>query len=202
MERSNGVKIIGGEFKGRRIEIPKGADIRPTSDKVREALFNIVKDRVAGTSVLDLFAGSGSLGIEAFSRGAKSVVFIDLQKRCTDTIKKNLRELRIDPGRNVQVYHNDAFKAIKKLGELKSRFDLIFLDPPYYDNVIRKCLIYICNHDILNHPNLVICEHFKKELMPDTIECLVRSRQARYGDTTLTLYTGKRDNESGIHRDI
>ncbi|MEE8359293.1 MAG: RsmD family RNA methyltransferase, partial [Candidatus Omnitrophota bacterium] len=69
-------------------------------------------------------------------------------------------------------------------------------DPPYYDNVIKKCLIYICNHDILNHQKLIICEHFKKEIMPDMIECLVKSRQARYGDTTLTFYTGRRDELS------
>jgi len=185
------MKILSGEFKGRRIEIPKGAEIRPTSDKVRESLFNIIKDRVVGASVLDLFAGSGSLGIEALSRGAENVIFIDLQKRCADTIKKNLGELQIAPGRKARVYHNDAFKAIKKLGDLKSRFDLIFLDPPYYGNMTRKCLIYIPNYDILKYSYLIVCEHFKKDLLPDKIECLVKSHQARYGDTVLTFYAGK-----------
>ncbi|MFH1753064.1 MAG: 16S rRNA (guanine(966)-N(2))-methyltransferase RsmD [Candidatus Omnitrophota bacterium] len=196
------MKIIGGEFKGRRIEIPKGVQLRPTSDKVREALFNIIKDRVIGASVLDLFAGTGSLGLEALSRGAKSVTFIDLHKRCVDTIKKNLRELQIDSAGKARVHNNDAFKALRKLGDLKSKFDLIFLDPPYYDNMTKKSLMYICNYDILNPSYLIICEHFKKDPMPDKVECLTNVRQARYGDTVLTFYAGNRDEKSGIPRDI
>ena len=111
------MKIISGEFKGRRIELPKGADIRPTSDKVREALFNIIKDRVMGVRVLDLFAGTGSLGIEALSRGAAAATFIDIEKRCVDSIRKNLNDLPIGE-RRVDIYKNDALKSIKEGEEI------------------------------------------------------------------------------------
>ena len=194
------MKIIGGEFKGRRIEIPKGVDIRPTSDKVREALFNIIKDQVGEASVLDLFAGSGSLGIEALSRGAKKAVFIDIQRKCIDSIKRNLKNLPLSA--KVEVYQNDAFKAIKKLSDLKLRFDIILLDPPYYDNILKKSLLYICNYDILNHSNLVVCEHFKKDIMPDRLECLSKRRQVRYGDTLLSFYARGEDEKSSISGDI
>jgi 16S rRNA (guanine(966)-N(2))-methyltransferase RsmD len=184
------MRIIAGEYKARRIEMPRGADIRPTSDKVREALFNMISKRVEGASVLDLFAGSGSLGIEALSRGAASAVFIDKDKRCVDCIKGNVSGLGIDRAR-CEIYRNDAFRALEKLGQTKRRFDLVFLDPPYHEGALRKSLIYLCNYDILNTQNLVVAEHFKKDDMPDDLECLTACRKARYGDTALTFYTRK-----------
>jgi len=182
------MKIIAGEYKGRHIDMPRGADIRPTSDKVREALFNIMMDKVAGSCVLDLFAGSGAFGIEALSRGAGHAVFVDLQKKCADCVRANLRGLAISKEK-YDIYCNDAFKALKKLSDTKIRFNIVFLDPPYHEGLLKKSLIYLCNHDILYPSSLVICEHFKKDEMPDEIDCLVRCREARYGDTVLSFYT-------------
>lgn len=181
------MKILGGELKGRRIEMPKGIDIRPTSDKVREALFNIIKEKIVGASVLDLFAGSGAFGIEALSRGAQETTFVDIERRCIDRIKKNIGRLPID-AQKIRIYRDDALRAIKKLGDSKIRFNIIFLDPPYYKEWIKKCLISLDRYDILNNPSLVICEHFKKDIMPEEVGHLGMVRQSRYGDTVLTFY--------------
>lgn len=181
------MKIIGGEFKGRRIDIPKDEDVRPTSDKVREALFNIIKEKIRGSSVLDLFSGSGSLGIEALSWGASRVLFVDSRRSCIEVIKNNLKRLPIKQD-NADVIRNDALKAIKKLSDTKIRFDLVFMDPPYYGDWIKKCLISLDKYDILNHSSLIICEHFKKDTVPEEAGHLKKMREKRYGDTVLTIY--------------
>lgn len=190
------MRIIGGKFKGRHIEIPKGADIRPTSDKVREALFNIIKDRTEGASVLDLFAGSGSLGIEALSRGAEKATFIDIQARCISSIRKNLKSLAIKT-ENIELLQENALKAIKKLSESKIRFNLVFLDPPYYGDWIKKCLIYLDEYDILYNSHIIICEHFKKDIVPEKIGRFKKVKRSSYGDTVLTFY-----ETSGISGDV
>lgn len=186
------MKIIGGEFKGRYMEMPRGVNIRPTSDKVREALFNIIKDRIAGASVLDLFAGSGSVGFEAISRGAASVTFVDSERRCVGSIKKTLKSIEKDRSINANVYCSDAFKAIKKLNDSNYRFNIIFLDPPYHPDTLKKCLLCISNYDILSSPYLIVCEHFKKDVIPEDVEGFKRCHQARYGDTMLSFYTGSK----------
>ncbi len=182
------MKIIGGELQGRHIDMPRGVDIRPTPDRVREAIFNIVRERVPGASVLDLFAGSGALGIEAVSRGAASLFAVDKNKKCVSTIRKNIKSLSIDTGRRIDIHQQDALKAIKKLSDSKIRFDLVFLDPPYYSDWVKKCLISLSNYDILNHSSLVICEHFKKDAVPEEAGAFRRSQERRYGDTVVSIY--------------
>ncbi len=185
------MKIIGGMFKGRIINMPKGVEIRPTPDRVREALFNIIKARIEGASVLDLFAGSGALAIEALSRGAKSAVFVDRNKRCVDTITKSLAPFKLDAN-IIRIYHNDSIKAIKRLSDSNIRFDIVFLDPPYYGDWVKKCLISLDRYDILKNPSLIVCEHFKKDVVPEQIGAIKRTRQDQYGDTVLSFYI--RDN--------
>ena len=161
--------------------------MRPTSDKVREALFNIIKDMIRGASVLDLFAGSGALGLEALSRGAERVTFVDSGNRCIHAIKKNVNTLQVNEN-HIEIIKDDVFRAIKKLSDSKIRFNIVFLDPPYYANVVKKCLIYLYNHDILYHSSFIICEHYKKDAIPNKIEDLEVSRQYRYGDTVLSVF--------------
>ncbi len=181
------MKIIGGVFRGRRIEMPKGARMRPTSDKVRDALFNIVGERVKGALFLDLFAGSGAVGIEALSRGAGKSVFVDISGRCVKTIRKNVARLSLGSS-SLAIIKGDALGAIKKLSDSNTRFNLIYLDPPYHTFGIKKCLICLCNHDILNPSCLVICEHFKKDPLPEEAGGLKRVKAAGYGDTVLSFY--------------
>ena len=196
------MKIIGGEFRGRLIDMPAVKDMRPTSDKVCEAIFNIISQKIAGASFLDLFAGSGAVGLEALSRGAADVTFVDIQKKCTASIEKSIASLSINKD-TVNILKYDAIKAMEKLSDLKYRFDLIFLDPPYYGDWVKKCLINIERYDILKHSSLVICEHFKKDIVPESLGGFKLVRQKRYGDTVLSFYQQDRGNEAGsIPRDI
>jgi len=190
------MRIISGIYKGRLISMPW--DIRPTRDNVKEALFNVLASGINGKRVLDLFAGSGALGIEALSRSAKEVVFIDSSKMCTDIIYDNITRLSADrPSVSMRIITKDAFAGIRLLSDEGKKFDIIFVDPPYYKgmssqryhkNRIRKCLKYISMYDILGNSGLVIVEHFKKDIVFGDFGCLKLSRQLNYGDTTVSLY--------------
>jgi len=181
------MRIIGGKYKGRRIAMPQ--EIRPTKDNVREAIFNVISVHVKGARVLDLFAGSGAFGIEALSREASSVVLIDNSKSCIDTISKNIDNLDdTEAQERARILKRDVHVGIKALSGAKEKFDIVFLDPPYYKNRIRKCLKNISIYDILAHSGLVIVEHFKKDVVPEEIEPLMLKRQLPYGDTLISIY--------------
>lgn len=180
------MKIIGGKFKGRVIEMPKG--IRPTSDKVREALFEILKDRIEGANFLDLYCGSGAMGIEAFSRGAKAVTFVDNNPRCIATLKKNLSRLGIMGKSCLNIYNKDGLKALEVLAASAASFDVVFLDPPYYKDIARNTLIAISNYDILTRNAVIVAEIYKKEALPEEAGPIKKVRTVQYGDTKLEFF--------------
>ena len=180
------MRIIGGEYKSRAIAMPRGVEMRPTQDKVREALFNILGD-ISGKKVLELFAGSGAFGIEAISRGAVSVTFVDNNFRCIQAIKSNLGSLGV-PDSRYNVIRADALKFPAKLAQANEKYDIIFLDPPYYRDMAKKCLINIDSYDIVSPVGLVIVEHFKKDALGAELERLVFVDERRYGDTVITIY--------------
>ncbi len=180
------MRIIGGEYKSRAIAMPRGVEIRPTQDKVREALFNMLGD-ISGRRVLELFAGSGAFGIEAISRGAGSVTFVDNNFRCAQAVKSNLGSLGV-PGSKHDVIKADALKFPQRLGKAREKYDIIFLDPPYYRDMAKKCLITIDSYDIVSPNGLVIVEHFKKDALEVAeLERLVFVDERRYGDTIITI---------------
>jgi 16S rRNA (guanine(966)-N(2))-methyltransferase RsmD len=192
------MRIISGRLKGRILKLPRG--IRATSDKVRKALFDILGERVVNSEVLDLFAGSGSLGIEALSRGAKSVIFVEKDRRCLEKIKENLSVIGLLPARRLpaskagtsrgyRVMELDIFEAIKKLNRKTEKFDIIFLDPPYYKGMAKKSLQTLFQYDILKPNGLIVAEHYKKDELPQTLGELALARQERYGDTVLSFYS-------------
>ena len=195
------MRIIGGEYKSRSIAMPRGVEMRPTQDKVREAIFNILGD-ISGKKVLELFAGSGAFGIEAISRGAGSVTFVDNNFRCIQTIKSNLGTLGIsDPCH--MIAKADALKFPVKAGA-HEKYDIIFLDPPYYRDMAKKCLINIDHCDIVSPVGLVMVEHFKKDALGAELERLVFVDERRYGDTLITILkrTDEEIQDSGIPRNI
>ncbi len=148
------MKIISGKLKGRKIE---GFDLdgtRPTMDRVKESLFAIIQDKIINSSCLDLFAGSGNLGIEAISQGANKVYFVDYNIKAIQTIKKNIKLLQIEEATNV--IHKDFKVALSELYPLK--FDIIFLDPPYHTKNIEIAICLITKYDILNDNGFIICE--------------------------------------------
>ena len=172
------MRVITGTARGRKLNEPQGMDIRPTTDMVKEAIFNIVHFDVEGRRVLDLFAGTGQLGIEALSRGAKSCTFIDSSRTSAELCRSNLDKC----GLNGIVRQTDALSFLAGCGQ----FDLIFVDPPYmsglYDEVLRR----INEFDILSEGGIIVCESAREtELL--SIDGLDR-REYRYGKVKLTVY--------------
>ncbi len=176
------MRINTGIYKGRNIHLPEG--IRPTQEKVRKALFDILGD-IEGLSFLELFAGSGSVGFEAASRLAKEVVFIEIDHQAQTAIQKNIQALKAG---NCQLIGLEADKAIHILARNQRKFDLIFLDPPYYQETAKKTLQTLDGYDILTPIGFAIAQHFKADLLEDNIGKLGRFRQAKYGDTVLSFY--------------
>jgi 16S rRNA (guanine966-N2)-methyltransferase len=181
------MRIIGGEFRSRLIEMPKGVEIRPTQDKVRQAIFNVLGNSLSELNVLELFAGSGAFGIEAISRGAKHVTFVDNNGICIKTIEKNLESLQI-PIDKFEVVWANAISIFPRMHKEGSQYDLIFLDPPYYKNIARKCLSNIDDYDILSPRSLVVIEHFKKDSLAFELKSLVLEKEKQYGDTVISIF--------------
>ena len=201
------MRITGGEWAGRRLEKPKGPPVRTTLDHVRQAIFNLIGERVAGARVLDLFSGSGALGIEAFSRGAAHVTFVDRSGFCIQAIRANLESLipafaGMTPSLGMTsssgmtppyaILRSDALAAIRRLAREGGSFDLILLDPPYGGRQARDSLIALGRYAILTPLGLSVVEHDRRDSLPPEIEGaagrLVLHQQKRYGDTALTLY--------------
>lgn len=181
------MRIISGKLKSRLIKMPKG--IRPTQDKVRKALFDILSALIKDSLFLDLFAGSGSVGFEAISRGAKQVFLVESQRNCLKFIKESLSKLTQDEEPNkIQLLPMDALTAIDYLHRQKRIFQIIFLDPPYYRTLPNKTLKKLIAYDILSPNGIVVVQHHKKDLLPQEAGFLRLMRQCRYGDTILTFY--------------
>jgi len=180
------MRIIGGEYRSRIIQMPKGPDIRPTQDKVRQAIFNILGD-ISEMSVLDLFAGSGAFGMEALSRGGARAVFVENNPKCISTIEANLKSLAI-PEDRYRIMNANALNAFSRIGEGGARYDLVFMDPPYYKDMAKKCLISLDSCDILSQFAFVVVERFKSDLLDDGLKELVLYKEKRYGDTIISIF--------------
>lgn len=197
------MRVISGLFKGRKLIAIKGLDIRPTPDKVKGAIFNIIGEDIIESSFLDLFAGTGAIGIEALSRGARDVVFADNNSRAIDIIRKNLLQIQIPQPTPVsatrfKIIRGDAIEVIKKFKTLQ--FDFIFLDPPYKSNLGERALVEISRYNILKESGKVIWEHYYKTefnfppltFYKDSVkEPLELKRTIRYGDTALSFLGNK-----------
>ena len=177
------MRVITGEAKGRRLFSPKSTRIRPALDQVKEAVFNILFD-VTDLRVLDLFAGTGSMGIEALSRGAKHATFVDDFASAITIIRKNLKLCGFE-GR-ADVFHAKAMTAIKRLSKQGKSFGLIFVDPPYLKNFVVPTLLALSQSDIILSSSIIIVEHHPKEPI-GPIEKLKVVDSRRYGQTLITF---------------
>jgi len=184
------MRITGGTGRGRTLRVPAGEQVRPTSDKVKQALFNILGDRVPGSVFLDLFAGAGGIGIEALSRGAARAVFVDGFRESLDVVKQNI---------DLAGFADNAEAVLSKVEPfLKKRtgpYDIVFLDPPYKMELL-PLLQLIAASTLLKPDAVVIAEHFKKQPSPERAGELERYREAVYGDTVLAFYS-IRSQETG-----
>jgi len=185
------MRIIAGKFRSRQLKSLKGLALRPTSDRLRETLFNVLGDLVAGSRFLDLFAGTGAVGIEAFSRGAHEVIFVEKHPPAVALIKKNLDSFEIRD--HCRVLVEDAFRALERLAaETKtahSRIDLFFLDPPYSEEAQYIHILSFLGKAALLAPGaVVIAEHLRTLDLPESFGKLERVRVLRQGDAALSFY--------------
>lgn len=176
------MRITGGTGRGRRLQVPAGSRVRPTSDKVKQALFNILGERVVDAAFLDLFAGAGGIGLEALSRGAAQVTFVESSPDSLAAIRKNL-ELPGFAGR-ARIVPAKVKSFLKKAPE---HYDVVFLDPPYAEEP-RPLLELLAASGMVRPQGLVIAEHFRKQPSPENAGALRLFREARYGDTVLAFY--------------
>lgn len=177
------MRVITGSAKGVKLKTPDGINTRPTAERVKEALFSAIQEEIPGANVLDLFGGTGQLGIEALSRGAKSAVFVDKDKAACDLIQENLRKTKLDG-------QGSVFRAdyLTYLSSARQKFDLVFLDPPYAEVFLETALKRISEIDILTSRGIIIAERpFDKELQ-DEFEDLRCFRQYKYGKTMIAVF--------------
>ena len=187
------MRISSGTFKGRTIGKNKlfrrrmGRDVlRPTPSKVREAIFDILRTELKGSSFLDLYAGSGAIGIEAASRGAGRVVFVEAVRSRAKAIQEDLQKIGFENRAEIHCEYAEIF--LKRLSTSREHYDIIFADPPYDTEEIGKILPLIEEYGILNAQGVIVCEHSKKKTVPKKLGTFICTRQYRYGDTMLTLY--------------
>jgi 16S rRNA (guanine(966)-N(2))-methyltransferase RsmD len=182
------MRVIAGSAKGHKLIAPPGLKVRPTSDRVKEALFSILGEKVNGSVVLDLFAGSGALGIEALSRGATRSVFVDSNRELVQVIKKNLEKTNFQA--KAEILESSVAKALDKLVARGDHFDLIFLDPPYKINFTElKGILETLSRERLTKPGgSIILEHSSKVTLLE-IDRLITKLSKKYGDTCLTFYS-------------
>lgn len=183
------MRVIAGEAKGRKLKAPRGNKIRPTSDRVKEALFNIIAPRVAGSMFLDLYAGTGNVGIEALSRGCSRAVFVENDPVAIRFIKYNLKQTCLFD--RAKVICADVQKAFDIMSGSHRMFDIIFLDPPYFLKVIKKDIERAGR--LLNGGGILVLESNKNAVNESNVGNLKLTREEHYGDTKLAFYndTGK-----------
>ena len=177
------MRVITGIARGMRLKELPGLETRPTTDKVKESIFNIIQCDIEGRRVLDLFGGTGQLGIEALSRGADHCTFVDLRKEAAAVIRENLAHTRLEE--HARVVQGDCMAFLTGAGE---RFDLIFLDPPYASDLLEKSLTLIAKIDIVTENGIIVCESAAQAELPDLPVPYEKGREYRYGKIKLTLY--------------
>ena len=179
------MRVIGGTAKGRRLKAPRGRAVRPTADRVKESLINILPHDFSGARVLDVFAGSGNLSIEALSRGAAHAVLIDASERAGAMIRDNLRQLGLAP--QSEIWMAPASRALKALARRNDSFDYIFVDPPYNHGLAGRSLALIGRCDLLRPGGTLVIEHSSRETVSGAYGSLQLQDQRRYCDTRLSF---------------
>ena len=177
------MRIITGEYRGRRLESPIGYDVRPTTDKVKEAIFNLLMNDIWDAVVVDLFAGTGNLGLEALSRGAKRCYFCDNSRESLNLIKVNIAKCTAQD--KSVVLAGDYSKA---LGRIKEKVQVFLIDPPYKDGIYEKCLNQIDALDLLDEEGIIITEHGVHDPVPQQAGNLIKVKEKKYGKIMVSIY--------------
>ena len=183
-------RVVTGRFRGAILQAPEGDKTRPTTDKVKEALFSIIQADVPGSEFLDLFAGSGQIGIEALSRGAKRATLVERSGQAAGIISKNISKVRLDGSDEIRFMKKSVAQALELLGQAGEKFDIIFMDPPYKDVPLRleEAAKLIHDYDMLAPGGMLIVEHDKDCVIPEELNGLKRVRSCSYGITVITFF--------------
>ena len=175
------MRVITGTARGRRLKTPDNYDIRPTTDNVKESVFNIIQFDIEGRQGLDLFAGTGQLGIECLSRGAAGAVFVDRDRNAVRIVKDNLKTC----GMKATVLQEDSISFLNHCG----KFDVIFIDPPYDSDLYESALKIINLVDILSEGGIIICEARREKVLPEMTEPYRKRKEYNYGKVKICIYT-------------
>ena len=180
------MRITSGTLKNRKIKSREGKETRPTLERIKEAIFSIIGDKITDARFLDLYSGTGNMAIEALSRGAGRAVMIEQDKEALRIIIDNVNDLKLDG--KCRAYKNDVFRAVEILGRKNEKFDVIFLDPPYKENITEKTLEKISESEILAEDGIIISEHSVYEKSKDTVGNLVKYDERDYNKKIVTFY--------------
>ncbi len=187
------MRIIAGELKGRRLKTPLDERVRPTTDKVKEAIFSIIMPWTNGSVVVDMFAGTGNLGLEAISRGASHVYFVDRDRQSISMIRENVSHCKVED--RCTIICSD-YKACTR--KIDSRADIILLDPPYDKGILTKAIDMIIEEELLADGGIIVAEHSISEILPESIGYLTRIRDKKYGKIGITIYENSSKEENRL----
>ncbi|WP_339277414.1 16S rRNA (guanine(966)-N(2))-methyltransferase RsmD [Paenibacillus sp. FSL W8-0426] len=190
------MRVVSGSAKGRPLKAVPGTGTRPTTDKVKEALFSMIGPYFDGGTALDLFAGSGGLGIEALSRGVDKAVFVDLEPKSIETIRANLKATKLED--QAAVYRNDAGRALKALAKRGTRFDLVFLDPPYRMKNGDELMQTMHDLELLEPEATIVLEYESKYEYPEQFGPFEQTRKSVYGETAVSIYRYEPETKEDI----
>lgn len=182
------MRVIAGSLKGRKLQTLEGLDVRPTTDKVKEAIFSAVQFDLYGANVLDLFSGSGQMGIEALSRGAKNAVFVDVSQKSLNVTRSNIASIGLE--NRTMCYKSDSRDFLKTDRNL---YDIVFLDPPYGKGILEEILPVLSKR--MTNEGKIVCEHEKELVLPDRIECLTIKKRYHYGKISVTIYINQEEEK-------
>jgi 16S rRNA (guanine966-N2)-methyltransferase len=183
------MRVIGGSRKGSVLKAPAGLATRPLLARIKKSLFSILHPRLSGARFLDLFAGTGAVGIEALSRGAASCVFVERDSRCVDFIRENLGRLTLD--QHASVLRGDVFKTIAHFHKAGEQFDVVFIGPPYGHRLEHRTMQAVADSGVLAADGIVVVQSRKNEDLSDHYSDLVLARKTVYGDTILRFYEAR-----------
>lgn len=185
------MRIISGKAKGRKLLSPEGMETRPTLDRVKQSMFNIIQTKLVGAVTLDVFAGTGSLGLEAASRGAKECILIDKSNVTYPILKQNIENLAFTD--TCKSYNMDSYEVLNKLGKENKCFDIIFIDPPYMKDMIPPCVDIITKEHLLQSDGIIVTKIDTKEIIYKGNQDILLYDYRKYGNTTVCFYKHKED---------
>jgi 16S rRNA (guanine966-N2)-methyltransferase len=184
------MRVVAGSKKGHPLQAVPGKGTRPTVDKVKESIFNMIGPYFEGGLVLDLYAGTGGLGIEALSRGASKCIFIDANRKAVSVILQNLDSTGLRE--QAEVYRNDADRALQALKKRELVFDIVFLDPPYAEQKIESQIAMMYDHGLLAPDAIIVTEHDAKDVLCEQIGAVIKIKEVTYGLTAITIYQNQK----------